>query len=85
MFSFSGLGSFSVALAEVLDSNIHGFVIVHNIFACFALCLSASQVNMIKELFWFSQVNLFVEYVPHQINVLFLSSQFHGIHIHRQE
>ena len=52
------------------------FCIVYNIFACFALSLSTHQVYMIKERCWFSQINFFVEYFPHRINVLFLSSQF---------
>ena len=31
---------------------------------------------MIKERCWFSQINFFIEHIPHRINVLFLSSQF---------
>ena len=31
---------------------------------------------MIKERCWFSLIDFFVEYFPHRINVLFLSSQF---------
>ena len=61
----------------------HGSVIVHNIFAYFTLSLSAAQVYMIKERCWFSQIDFFIEYFPHRINVLFLSSQFYVIHIHR--
>ena len=61
----------------------HGSVIVHNIFAYFALSLSASQVFMIQERCWFSQIDFFIEYFPHRINILFLSSQFDVIHIHR--
>ena len=34
----------------------HGSVIVHNIFAYFALSLSASQVYVIQERCWFSQI-----------------------------
>ena len=49
----------------------HGSVIVHNIFAYFTLSLSALQVYMIKERCWFSQINFFIEYFPHRINVLF--------------
>ena len=41
------------------------------------------QVYMIEERCWFSQINLFVEYFPHQINILFLSSQFE-CHPHTQ-
>ena len=54
----------------------HGSVIVNYIFACFTLSLSTTQVNMIKEWCWLSQVNFFIEYFPHWINVLFISSQF---------
>ena len=60
----------------------HGSVIVHHIFAYFALSLSTSQVFMIEVRYWFSQINFFVEYFPHRINILFLSSQFDVIHIH---
>ena len=44
--------------------------------------MTASQVYMIQERCWFSQIDFFVENFPHRINVLFLSSQFHVIHIH---
>ena len=59
----------------------HGSVIVHNIFAYLALSLSASQVYMIQERCWFFQINFFIEYFPHRIKILFLSSQFDVIHI----
>ena len=39
----------------------HGSVIVHNIFAYFALTLSAAQVYMIQDRCWFSQIDFFVE------------------------
>ena len=52
------------------------------IFAYLALSLSASQVYMIKER-CFSQDNFFIEYFPHRFKILFLSSQFYVIHIHR--
>ena len=32
---------------------------------------------MIKERCWFSQIDFFVSYFPHRINILFLSSQCH--------
>ena len=32
---------------------------------------------------WFSQINFLVEYFPHRINILILSSQFDVFHIHR--
>ena len=38
-------------------------VIVHNIFAYFALSLSAAQVYMIQERCWFSQIAFSVEVV----------------------
>ena len=31
---------------------------------------------MIQERCWFSQIDFFVEYFPHRINIVFLSSQF---------
>ena len=37
---------------------------------------------MIKERCWFSQIDFFIEYFPHRINVLFLSSQFNVCHPH---
>ena len=49
-----------------------GSVIVNNIFAYFTLSLSTPQVYMIKERCWFSQINFFVEYCPHRIDILFL-------------
>ena len=61
----------------------HGSVIVHNILAYFALTLSAAQVYMVKERCWFSQINFFIEYFPHRINIVFLVSNFYVIHIHR--
>ena len=63
----------------------HGSVIVHNIFAYFAFSLRTSHVYMVKEWCWFSQIKFFIECFPHWINVVFLSSQFGVIHIHRQE
>ena len=39
----------------------HGSVIVHSIFACLALSLSADQVYMIQERCWFSHIDFFVE------------------------
>ena len=63
----------------------HGSVNVHNIFAYLALSLRTSNVHGIEERCWFSQIDFFIEYIPHRINVLFLSSQFDVIHIHIQE
>ena len=54
----------------------HGSVLVHSIFACLALSLSAAQVYVIQERCWFSQIDFFIEYFPHRIKILFLSSQF---------
>ena len=45
-------------------------------FAYFTLSLSAAQVYMIQERCWFSHIDFFVEYFPHRIKILFLSSQF---------
>ena len=40
----------------------------------FTVSLSTSQEHMIKETCWFSQFGFFIEYFPHRINVMFLSS-----------
>ena len=61
----------------------HGSIMVNSIFTYFTLSLSASQIYMIFEICWFSQINFFIEYFPHRINIVFLSSQFYVIHIHR--
>ena len=58
----------------------HGSVIVNNIFVYFTLSLSAAQVYMIQESCWFSQIDFFVQYFSHRIDILFLSSQFDVIH-----
>ena len=63
----------------------HTSVIVHNIFANLTFYLCATQINMVEEWCWFSQINVFHKDFPSQINVLFLSSQFDVIHIHRKE
>ena len=39
----------------------HGSVIVHSIFACLALSLSAAQEKVILERCWFSQIDFFIE------------------------
>ena len=52
----------------------HGSVIVHNIFVCVALSLSASHILMIQKRCWFSQIDFVVEYLPHRINIVFLSN-----------
>ena len=38
---------------------------------------------MIQERCWFSQIDFFIEYFPHRIEILFFSSQFYVIHIHQ--
>ena len=50
-------GSFSVAPAEILDSEI-----IHNILANLTFSLSATQKNMAKECCWLSQINVIHEY-----------------------
>ena len=52
------------------------------IFSCLALSMSAAQVSVIQERCWFSQIDFFVKYLPHRINIVFLSSQF--CHPHTQ-
>ena len=56
---FSEYGSFSVLLRWNSGFK-HGSVIVNNVFAYFTLSLSTSQVYMVKEWCWFSQINFFV-------------------------
>ena len=70
----------------------HGSVIVNNIFAYFTLSLSTSQIYMIKERCWFSQINFF-EYFPHRSIFCFFpanlmsstytdkNNPFHGVRI----
>ena len=53
-------------------------------FAYFAMSLSASQVYMIQERCWFSQIDFFIEYFPQRINIVFLSSQFELFNPHTQ-
>ena len=77
---FSEHGNFSVAPAEILD---YGPVIVKQYPCLFHIVVECIQVYMIKERCWFSQINFFIEYFPHRINIVFLSSQFYVIHIHR--
>ena len=77
------LGSFSVAPADILDSNILLKKSAISLLVSHSLC--TSQVYMIKEFCWFSQVNLFHQNFPHRIHVLFLPSQFYVVHIHRDE
>ena len=63
----------------------HGSVIVHNIFVYFTLSLSAAPKHMVKERCRLSQINVFHSYFQSRIDVLFLSSQFHIVHIRRYE
>ena len=77
MFSFSGLVLFRSPRGN--SGLEHGSLIIYSIFACFTLSLSTLQVNMIQERCWFSQIDFFVKYFPHRINVLLLSSQFYVV------
>ena len=40
---------------------------------------------MIHKRCWFSQIDFFIEYFPHRIKILFITSQFDAIHRHIQE
>ena len=60
----------------------HGSAIVHNI-SCLSLPLSAVQVHVIQERYWFSQINFFIEYFADRIKILFFSNQFYVIHMHK--
>ena len=63
----------------------HAPAIVHNIFACLTFSLSATQMNVVKRMMSVPQINVFHEYFPHWVNMLFLTSHFCIVHIHRQE
>ena len=63
----------------------HTSVIIQDILADLTLSLSATQTNMVKEWCRFFQINVFHEYLQHWVYVLFLSSQFYFVRIHRQE
>ena len=75
----SKYGSFSLAPAEIVDSNI--YIVVHNVFACLTFSLSA----MVKKWCRFAQTNFFHKYFPHWVNVLFLPSQFDIVLIHTDQ
>ena len=68
---------------EVFQFSPRTSVIVNNIFAHFTLSLSTPQTYMIKERCWFSQIDFFIEYFPHRINV-FVSFQPIRCHPHTQ-
>ena len=61
----------------------HILVIIHNIFANLAFSLSATQINMVKQWCWFSQINVFQENLPSRFYVCSLACQFDIVHIHR--
>ena len=63
----------------------HSSVIFHNILANLTFSLNATQIDMVEEWCWFSQINVFHHCLPCWTNVLLLFSQFHIVHIHRQE
>ena len=66
---FSEHGSFSVAPAEIQETNIVRRL--STISLLISLSLNSSRVYMIKERCWFSPIDFFVEYFPHRINVCF--------------
>ena len=74
---------FSAAPAEILDSNI--FVIVDNTFACFALPLSAPQVNVVRDDVSSATSTCFVSAFHIGSMFCFFPAQFYVVHIHRQE
>ena len=80
---FSDSGNFSVAPAEIRDSSFSVFV--NHAVVKFTFVLSASQVHVIKKRSWFLQINVFHQVLPHEIEILLLSSHFDVIHAHRQD
>ena len=63
----------------------HVSFIVNNICARFVFPLSAPKMNVVKKRGWFSEINLFRQYFPHWIDVLFLASQFYVVRVHTKE
>ena len=78
--AFEGMVISLLPPAEILDSNMVLSLSTIS-FAYFALSLSATQVYMIQERCWFSQID-FVACFPHRLRILFLSNQF--CHPHTQ-
>ena len=78
---------FQNKIAFCSSSRDFGFkhipVIVCNIFACLTFSLSATQINIVKEWCWFSQINVFHENFPSRLYVFCLAHQFGIVHMHR--
>ena len=70
--------------AEIRDSKIFLHSSTKPSFR-FAFALSASQVHVIKKRRGLLQINVFHQFLPHQIEILLLSIQFHVIHVYVQE
>ena len=50
-----------------------------------AFTLSTSQVHEVKKWWWFSKINGLHQCLPHRTHILRSSSQFHVVHVYRQE
>ena len=73
---------FSMASAEILDSNI--LLPLSTILAYYlAFSSTAIHTHMAKERCWLFQINVFHLYFPCWTDVLLLSNQFYIVHIHR--
>ena len=74
---------FSIVQAEILHSNIL-LKISNNILANLTFSFSATQIKHGQEMMLvLSNQRPFTENFPSRIDVLFLSSQFDTVHIHR--
>ena len=74
-------GSFSFAPAEILDSNIFWNCRQH--LCSFRTLVECNPNQHGQGMMLVLQIDFFREYFPHRIKILFLSSQFYVIHIHR--
>ena len=73
---FSHTGNFSVAPAEIRDSNI---ILYSSIIISFGVH-SHSQIFVIKKWRWPVKINMFHQFLPHGCHIMLLYSHFDVIH-----
>ena len=83
--SFSHLEHFSVALAEIRDSNIFLHSSINDDFVRLASTSIASQENVVEKCSWFVKINILHRFLPHGSHILSLSSHFSVMCVHRHE
>ena len=81
---FSHPGSFSVAAAEIRDSNISLYSFFTD-FVHFTFTLSTSQIHMVKKWCWFAKIHKFHQILPHWSHIPLSSSHFDVNNVNRQE